>query len=162
MVNIVDTIGMCDSTLNKEEVYGLIKDSIISNMICIDKVVIVCAGRIEKDHKNAVKQFTKWLQYENHKQNFVFIYNKCEEDDLAAREINMLQMCEDFGADMSVQEEHPLYTKIKKPILALGLKPGLELNEVKSDLIKFRELVLSEPTSKIEVPLDSPQLCIVL
>jgi hypothetical protein len=88
-----------------EEVYGLVKDSSVANMICIDKVVIVCAGRIEKEHQNAVKQFTKWPQYEKYKPNFVFIYNKCESDDSATKEVNLLNMCEFFGAEMSVQEE---------------------------------------------------------
>merc|ERR1719350_1249005 len=43
-VNIVDTIGMCDTVLSPEEVYNVVKDSVRANMVYIDKVVVVCYG----------------------------------------------------------------------------------------------------------------------
>lgn len=42
MVNVVDTIGLCDSTLKPTEVTSLIKDHIQTNLVHIDSVVIVC------------------------------------------------------------------------------------------------------------------------
>eukprot|EP00092_Neocalanus_flemingeri_P013797 GFUD01014883.1.p1 GENE.GFUD01014883.1~~GFUD01014883.1.p1 ORF type:complete len:462 (+),score=94.04 GFUD01014883.1:114-1499(+) len=156
-VNIVDTVGMCDTVLSEFEVYELIKDSIRANMVYIDKVVIVCAGRIEGAHKAAVKQFTKWLDYEQNKHNYVFIYNKSDGDGQDIKESNRLAMCEDFGADINVREivKSPDGSRMSvKCVQTLGLKPGLGLSVVESELSNFKMVVLSKPDSRISVPMD--------
>eukprot|EP00092_Neocalanus_flemingeri_P065048 GFUD01079034.1.p1 GENE.GFUD01079034.1~~GFUD01079034.1.p1 ORF type:complete len:432 (+),score=79.37 GFUD01079034.1:52-1347(+) len=156
-VNIVDTVGMCDTVLSELEVYELIKDSIRANVVYIDKVVIVCAGRIEGAHKAAVKQFTKWLEYEQHKHNYVFIYNKSDGDGQDIKESNRLAMCEDFGADINVREIVKSSDGSRmsvKCVQTLGLKPGLGVSVVESELSNFKMVVLSKPDSRISVPMD--------
>eukprot|EP00092_Neocalanus_flemingeri_P071690 GFUD01088148.1.p1 GENE.GFUD01088148.1~~GFUD01088148.1.p1 ORF type:complete len:655 (-),score=157.51 GFUD01088148.1:124-2088(-) len=152
--NIVDTIGLCDTVLSETEVYDLIKDSIRANLVYIDKVAIVCSGRIERAHKEAVKNIMNWLDYEHNKENFVFLYNKSDSDSEDTRQQNLVIMCEEF--DISIEQTVNIHSPNGsslpvKCVQALGLKPGLELAEVASDLTNFRRLLISEPTSRINV-----------
>merc|ERR1711988_824803 len=62
-INVIDTIGMCDSFFTADEIYNMIKTNVELNLAKIDKVVIVCSGRIEKQHADMIKKFMKWLQY---------------------------------------------------------------------------------------------------
>eukprot|EP00092_Neocalanus_flemingeri_P025935 GFUD01028109.1.p1 GENE.GFUD01028109.1~~GFUD01028109.1.p1 ORF type:complete len:521 (+),score=131.24 GFUD01028109.1:141-1703(+) len=152
--NIVDTIGLCDTVLSETEVYDLIKDSIRANLVYIDKVVIVCSGRIERAHKEAVKNIMNWLDYEHNKENFVFLYNKSDSDSEDTRQQNLVTMCEkfDISIEQTVNIQTPNGSSLPvKCVQALGLKPGLELSEVASDLMNFRRILISEPTSRINV-----------
>jgi hypothetical protein len=69
------------------------------NLCQIDKVVIVCSGRIESNHVQAIKQFMKWLKYKKYRNQFVFIYNKADHcDGEEQREENVIGMSELLGA----------------------------------------------------------------
>ena len=48
---------MCDTVLSPDQVYNVVKDSVKANMVYIDKVVIKCYGRIQKDHKDSIGKF---------------------------------------------------------------------------------------------------------
>jgi hypothetical protein len=71
-VNVIDTIGFCDTELSSQEVQSAIRSSVRTSITYIDKVVIVCSGRIEPPMVQAIKKMTKWLSYEKYKHNNFF------------------------------------------------------------------------------------------
>ena len=91
-VCIVDTVGLCDTLFTSDEVYDMISKSVSTKMAYIDKVIIVCSGRIEKTTADAIKQFMRWMEYPTHKKNFVFVYNKCDGMSDAEREHSLVSV----------------------------------------------------------------------
>jgi GTP-binding protein EngB required for normal cell division len=78
-VNVMDSIGFCDSKLTSNEVLNLAKDALKVNMLMIDRVVIVLSGRIEAAHVDSIKTVLKWLKYsKGSDSNYTFIYNKAD------------------------------------------------------------------------------------
>ena len=77
-VNVIDTIGFCDSVMTPRAVLEAIKGSVKVNASYIDKVIIVCSGRIEKGHLDSIKEIMKWLKLENYQDNVALVYTKCE------------------------------------------------------------------------------------
>ena len=97
--NIIDTIGFCDSVFTPKQVMQVIKSSVKVNLCHIDKVVVVCSGRIEANHVQAIQQFLKWLQYKKHKNQFIFVYNKADHCDSEEQKVeNVTGMMELLGA----------------------------------------------------------------
>lgn len=98
-VNVIDTIGFCDTTLAPTEVLALIKQKIRTNILHVDRVLIVCSGRIERDHVAAIKQIMEWLKYDDgyYNWNFTFLYNKADQMLPAQRERNLITMCSLLG-----------------------------------------------------------------
>ena len=77
----------------------MIKSSVKVNVCHIDKVVVVCSGRIEGQHAQAVQQFMKWLKYKKHRNQFVFVYNKADHCDGEEEKMeNVKGMLELLGA----------------------------------------------------------------
>ena len=65
----------------------------------IDKVVVVCSGRIEGHHAQAIGQFMNWLEYKKHRNQFVFVYNKADHCDSEEEKLqNVAGMLELLGA----------------------------------------------------------------
>lgn len=157
-VNIVDTIGMCDTVLKPIEVYNVVKDSVKANMIFIDKVIIVCYGRIQNDHKESIGKFMEWMNYNGHKKNFVFVYNKEEGVPTADRSKHLAEMCEDLGADISQDETVQGPDGSRRSVKcahSLGIKPGTPYGDIESELSEFKMAVLSKTNKRITVPLDN-------
>ena len=100
-------IGFCDSAWSKTEVFKVIQSSMKVNVAYIDKVVIVCAGRIEGAHVGAIKQFMDWLSYKNdkYKKNFCFIYNKSDGLSEGEKMANLAHMLDKLEADSSAKIE---------------------------------------------------------
>ena len=61
-VNVIDTVGLCDSVMSENEVFNLVQDKLKTNLLHIDRVFIVCSGRLETYHQLAIKQFMHWLR----------------------------------------------------------------------------------------------------
>ena len=99
--------GFCDSAMSKTDVYNVIKSSVKVNLAYIDKVVIVCSGRIEGAHVEAIKQFMDWLSYKNekYKKNFCFIYNKSDGLSEGEKMTNLAHMLDKLDADSSAKIE---------------------------------------------------------
>ena len=103
--NIIDTIGFCDSVFTPKQVLEVIKSSVKVNLCHVDKVVIVCSGRIETHHVQAVRQFMKWLQYKNHRNQFIFIYNKADHCDSEEQKVENTGMFQEKRRLLGVSEE---------------------------------------------------------
>lgn len=148
-INVIDTIGMCDSFFTPEQIFAMVKTNIKLNLAKIDKVVIVCSGRIEKQHADMIKQFMKWLQYSKNKNRFCFIYNKSDQLTEAEKVEGLLQMCEMLGADTKDDSYlAPVRNRNKdkktqrqiKHTLNLGFPPNAQFHEVKKDLIRLNQV----------------------
>eukprot|EP00440_Ansanella_granifera_P038842 gb/GFBE01042145.1/.p1 GENE.gb/GFBE01042145.1/~~gb/GFBE01042145.1/.p1 ORF type:complete len:285 (+),score=73.76 gb/GFBE01042145.1/:1-855(+) len=94
-VNIIDTIGFCDSFMEPEEVVALIKHWLKVQDVVIDKVVFVLAGRIETVHAQNIKDLMKWLNFGDHPTRFLFVYNKADlVPDESTMQTNIAEMAE--------------------------------------------------------------------
>lgn len=81
-VNVIDTIGFCDSVLEEWEVASILEDFLKTKLGYIDRVVVVVAGRIELFHIQAINRILKYLNFNKakdaEKQLFTFVYNKAD------------------------------------------------------------------------------------
>jgi GTP-binding protein EngB required for normal cell division len=103
-VNVIDSVGFCDSALSPYEVETIIKQFIKATLFHIDKVVLVCSGRLEAGQREAMRTIMQWLQYRRHAANFAIVYNKAEGLEEDEREALLAQVCELLGAKtMTVQ-----------------------------------------------------------
>jgi len=164
-VNIVDTIGLCDSALPPETLQKLIKEKLNCNMAYIDRVVIVCSGRIELAQQEAIKKFKEWLQFDKYAENFTFIYNKADMLEEDEKEEALFQMCALLEAGNNVltcprdlfpsvalqdaQDASPIrhirgVTTLKEMKLhnAIGFKPHAAYTEIKDDLEKLLDCTM--------------------
>eukprot|EP00928_Gymnodinium_smaydae_P070753 TRINITY_DN54525_c0_g1_i1.p1 TRINITY_DN54525_c0_g1~~TRINITY_DN54525_c0_g1_i1.p1 ORF type:complete len:351 (-),score=22.51 TRINITY_DN54525_c0_g1_i1:49-945(-) len=136
-LNVIDSIGFCDSVIPPQEVLQLVKTYVKTNVLDVAKVVIVCAGRIEHEQAKAIKNLMSWLDYKNHKSEFVFIYNKSENLEPDEKTECLGQMCDLLGADPN---HFCIYNKIDrhrvcvKYALALGFPPRARFEDIKDDL----------------------------
>ena len=102
-INVVDTVGLCDTVMTKEQVFGYIKDKLKVNLLHIDRVVIMCSGRLEDDHQTEIKNFLTWLKYKEYRTNFLIIYNKCDGMEEGKRLINLSHVCSMLGVDSTTK-----------------------------------------------------------
>ena len=164
-VNIIDTIGLCDSVFTGTQVYDIIKNSVETNLMHIDKVVVVCSGRIQNTHIEAIKQFMKWLKYTQHKNKFAFIYSKCDGQTEHKKSINLLTMCEKLGVDTSknvVKLFNPDGTKdLVNMNCAIGFPPNASYEQVEKDLHTLVFAALSYST-KSRIPVTRESTCNIL
>ncbi|CAK0884335.1 unnamed protein product [Prorocentrum cordatum] len=98
-VNVIDSVGFCDSVMPASDVTRMVKEFIKSSVFHVHKVLIVCAGRIEDEQSQAIKNFMEWLDYQHYKSQFIFIYNKSENLTPAERTECLGEMCDLLGAD---------------------------------------------------------------
>jgi len=151
-VCIIDTVGLCDTFYTNKQIYDKIQKSVNTKMAFIDKVVIICSGRIERSTADAIRQYMTWMEYQTHKKNFVFIYNKCDDMSDAEREESLLAMCELLQADMEVEDivNNPDGSKrTKKYVLATAFPPHAEYTDVKEDLNAIKETIFAKPDTRI-------------
>ena len=153
--NVIDTIGFCDSVFTAPQVLQMIKSSVKVNIAHIDKVVIVCSGRIERQHEKAICQFMTWLQYSQHKGNFVFIYNKADGLSSGQKTENILDMTERLGATFSegdsLTTSTSQVTRVKLN-LALGFPPNAPYDDIRDDYNKLIKAVTVSTTEKRRIP----------
>jgi len=158
-VNLIDTIGLCDSTLPADVLQGLIKQKLRGNMANIDRVVIVCSGRIELAQQEAIKQFKKWLLFDKYAENFTFIYNKADMLEEDEREEALFQMCTMLETGNEVltcdrrlfpsavlqggTDSHPRNMKKEMKLRnAIGFKPRATYEEIQDDLEQLLDSTL--------------------
>ena len=135
-INVIDTIGFCDTVFSATQILSMIKSSVKVNMAHIDRVVIVCSNRIERDHATAIKQFMGWLQYEQYKSNFVFIYNKADGLTEGEKKQNILAMTEILEASLTegtVKSSNETRAQKVKMNLALGFPPNATYSDIEND-----------------------------
>jgi GTP-binding protein EngB required for normal cell division len=145
-LNVIDTIGFCDSIIPPEEIMALVKQFIRANVVSVHKVVIVCSGRIEAAQATQIKHLLQWLGYSRHKSEFVFIYNKAEDLDDDEKTECIGEMC----TLLDVQQEYGL--RLQPPdqtesiavnfALATGFPPRAPLEDVIEDLTRLNHATL--------------------
>ena len=151
-VCIIDTVGLCDTFYTNKQIYDKIQKSVNTKMAFIDKVVIICSGRIERTTADAIKQYMSWMEYQTHKKNFVFIYNKCDDMTEADKEESLLAMCELLQADMEVEDivDNPDGSRrTRKYVLATAFPPRAEYSDVEEDLNTIKETIFARPKTRI-------------
>ena len=140
-INVIDTIGLCDTVMSKEEVFNIIKDKIETNCFHIDRVVFVCSGRVEGDHQTEIKQFMKWLKYKEYKTNFAFVYNKCDGMGEAEKLVNLTSVCDMLGIDAATKIDY-FEAKSTPLVITTGFPPYAPFHEISSDILQLQETIL--------------------
>jgi len=143
-VTVVDTIGLCDSTLKDEEVLQLIKSSLEGNVAYIDKVIFLCNGaaRISRDQAEAIKQLMLWLGYVDNSKNFVFVLNKQDDLDEDLKQQNLSQMMEVLDITHTAGD----------CLLATSFPAKAAYTDVEGDLLALKQVAFTAGTdSRIEV-----------
>ena len=156
--------GFCDSEMSADDVLDIIKNSVKTNLSYIDKVIIICSGRIENKHQQAIKNFLEWLQFPQFKEKFVFIYNKSDGLTEAEKLNNVLTMCETFGA---YTKSRAFWREVKPGTvetqlheidlnLALGFPPNENYETVEKDHKRLmRAATTTMPDKRIPVKKSS-------
>jgi len=162
-VTVIDTIGLCDSLLNEQEVLTMIKSKVQVNLVYLDKVVVVCSGRIEAAHARAIKRFLSWLKYSQYKDKFMFIYNKAEGLTKEEKAFNMLQMCELLGVDgaseIGVRRDNAAIKM--RNVMATGFPPGADYETIEEDLETLKLGIACLGNTKPRIPVEE-KTCFIL
>mmetsp|Transcript_50174 Transcript_50174/g.144272 ORF Transcript_50174/g.144272 Transcript_50174/m.144272 type:complete len:429 (-) Transcript_50174:44-1330(-) len=137
-LNVIDSVGFCDSEIDPQQVVDIVKEFIKANVMNLHKVIIVCSNRIEAAQAQAIKSFMTWLKYDRHQPNFVFLYNKAETLDDAEREEAVSQMCDLLGVNYGfnavwLAPGSSEQTSIRYA-LPVGFPPRAPLAQVEADL----------------------------
>ena len=159
-VCVVDTVGLCDTLFTSKQVYEKISKSVNTHMAFIDKVIIICSGRIEKSTADSIKQFMDWMEYETHQKNFVFVYNKCDEMSDAERDHSLVSMCELLDVDIEVEDilTNPDGSRqAVKYAQATSFPPNVEYSAIKEDLDTLKQAIFAKPNSRILIKAESSQ-----
>ena len=123
-----------------------IKSSVKVSLTYVDKVVVVCSGRIEGAHADSINKFLQWLSFSRYKDMFVFVYNKADlVQDHATREENLFQMCDLFRAEMSQNNEWLDWNGDREAInmnLTTAFPPNASYSDIKSDHEMFAKACL--------------------
>ena len=133
---IVDTLGLCGEDIRSEQIINVIQDSLEANLKFIDKVVIVASKRIEMSHKESIKRFLKFFDYENNFESFVFIYNNSNDDEESEKNENINFLLRELGID----------EKVKKLSSILSLEN--EYKVIEAELTQYRGLILEQNTKR--------------
>ena len=151
--------------MSPTDVLEAVKTSVTVNMTHIDKVVVVCSGRMEKAHSDSINTFLKWLKFSGHKDKFVFVCNKSDTLSPADKMSNLLIMCETFGADTNQQL---MWVPVEGPLvsirsnLALGFPPNARFDDVATDHTDFvRAVLCGSQWPEERIPLAKSQ-CTIL
>eukprot|EP00092_Neocalanus_flemingeri_P010674 GFUD01011498.1.p1 GENE.GFUD01011498.1~~GFUD01011498.1.p1 ORF type:complete len:524 (+),score=119.24 GFUD01011498.1:69-1640(+) len=153
-VCVVDTIGLCDTLFQDQEVYQIIKSSVDSNITLIDRVVIVCSGRIEKPKADAIKLFLNWMNYPKYKDNFVFVYSKSDDMSEADKELSLVILSELLDVDINVEhfilDPHTGAQKSVKLFQAASFPPNAEFSVIERDLELLKTAIFTQPRTRIK------------
>ena len=148
LINLYDHfLGFCDSVLSETQVFNAIKERVEVNVAEIDKVIIICSDRIEGVQVAAIKKCMKWLQFNDHKEKFSFIYNKSDRLTKMEKIKNLAYMCDSLDADLTTRFEDrrsgsPKQTKLNH---ALGFPREATYASVKEDLATLMAITLANP-----------------
>jgi len=127
-VNLIDTIGFCDTQLTPTQVQRMIRESVKNNFIYLDKIVFLCSGRIEPGHKSAIQKFMEWFKYHAYGNNFVLVYGRCDGLSQEDRQQGIMDACSVLG-----------FTSNQQRIIKPDLVPSRVLSDEKEiQIISFQ------------------------
>ena len=146
--------------MKSSEVLEVIKSAVMVNVAYIDKVIVVCSGRIEGNHVEAIKQCLEWLLYTTYREKFVFIYNKSDRLTDAEKLTNLAYMCNVLGADPN---SYTIWESTGYRInrnLALAFPPEASYDEIRKDHTSLTDAALA-PFPRERIPLKK-SACVIL
>lgn len=173
-VNIFDCLGFCDSELKGQDVFKVIKQTIEASVVHVHKVVIVCAGRLEKPQEEAIRQVMVWLDYKNYPTNFSLLYTKCDGMDQAQRAKSLAEVAarlELFPGQLIPDAANPTpgnlirggdlgSVNLVSLQQAIALPAHVSYEEIQDDLGRALDAVFLP--SKRSIPLKVPATCMIL
>ena len=152
-VNVIDTIGMCDSVLTANEVIALVRKAVKINLDHIDKVIICCSGRLELGHKNSILKFMKWLRYQDFKENFAFFYTKTDGMPNDEKQNNLLKICDLLNIDSQVsilrKEEDTIVEEEVTVVNTISFAPNATSDEISMSRNKLMTVAFMSPSSNV-------------
>lgn len=149
-VNVIDTIGMCDSELTDDQVIATMKEHVKVNFMCIDRVIVVCGDRVERPQVEGMHRVMKWLKYDQRfrRRNFLFLCNKSDLMKTSERDAGVLGMLRLIGIE---QEYFPVPRQGQPPSETMPT-PAVK-SPLRSNGVLRRPLAL--PTGFPDIPFDA-------
>ena len=172
-INILDTIGFCDTLLPEKELDAVLQHYIRTNMALIDKVVLVCEGRLLPLQKASMSRYLEWLGGYT-KRNFgnvVLVYTKTDDLDEATKVSSLVNIWSelDLGSPWLMEYEmnsggllpsewmrgaadaelHQVNTM--KRACCAGFRPGKDYEDLEDDLHAIVNAIFLQPLHRIQV-----------
>jgi len=168
-VNVIDTIGFCDSLLTEDSVVNLITEWLQIQDTTIDAIVVVVSGRLEQQHIKSIKQVMKWLNFEKHAINFHFVYNKADLIQSQATVMQnvafMAQQLETGSHSVYLLEDDASQRRRRYPRnLALGVPPDASFDQATGLMETLVTPLLAIPfdgSKRLRVPVSTSQCSIL-
>ena len=151
-VNVIDTIGFCDSVLTSAQVLSLVRNSVKVNLAHLDKVIVCCSGRLEAEHKNSIKQFMDWLDYKNNKEHFGFFSTKSDTMTEDQKQHSLIRLCDSLEIDSKNELIETLHNGRQiemKPVNAIAFPPYATSTEVAINRQKLMRIAMVPPSIKV-------------
>lgn len=128
-VNVIDTLGFCDSTLCKDAVVRVVQDWLRIQAVMIDCFVIVVSNRIELDHAESIKKMLDWSNFDEYPLNFVFVCNKADlcpdEDTLQTNVALMVEQLRTGGRQLCLWRNMDDPAQREMPLMPLNMACGI-------------------------------------
>lgn len=164
-INIIDSVGFCDSHFSSSEVYNIIKESVAGNCLQIHKVLIITSGRLQKDHQDSIKKILEWLQYDARatggpSMSVNFIYTKTDGQSEDQKQRNLTKMVDLLGATCGSMHVklNGVFTNYTNA-LAVSFPPTASFADIKEDYSKLKLNVFEIPSDPISLNRSS---CVIL
>ena len=105
----------------------------------------MCSGRMEKAHADSIKAFLGWLNFDWHRDKFVFVLNKSDLLSDTDKQHNLAGMLEKFGVNA---DQRVNWVNVDKTVdsvrmnMALGFPPDAKFSDVDTEYISLTKAVL--------------------
>ena len=164
-INLIDTIGFCDSELSSEEVVELLKQQVLGNVGRIHKVLMVTSGRIRKEEEESIKQMLKWLGYEHGWDkltnfSFLFAYTKTDGQSEEQKQRNLLKMCERLGIRTTALVNSGTGEQELK-FMAVAFPPTAPFREIENDYKWLQKVLFTTRAVTKPIPLQR-SMCAIM
>ena len=105
----------------------------------------MCSGRMEKAHAGSIKAFLGWLNFNRHRDKFVFVLNKSDLLSDVDRQYNLAGMLEKFGVNADqktkwVNEDGTVDSA--RMNMVLGFPPYAKFGDIENEYKSLTKAVL--------------------
>ena len=149
-----------------------------TNLARIDKVVLVCDGRVQPAQVVSMKQYLDWLGCGTNLDNVVVVYSKTDDFEPSEKVSSLVGIWSKLGfsrqsmeytlqRDVALPRTRVLKTSIGDQVSVVkraccaGFRPGRSLKAIRGDLLQVTDTSFIRPASG-QIKLDISSGCLIL
>ncbi|EOD20974.1 hypothetical protein EMIHUDRAFT_208032 [Emiliania huxleyi CCMP1516] len=164
-INLIDSIGFCDSELSSKDVVALLKQQVLGNVGRIHKVLVVTSGRIRKEEEESIKQMLKWLGYDpwwdkETNFSFIFVYTKTDGQSDEQKQRNLLKMCERLDIRTTALVNTATNEQEMK-FMAVAFPPTAPFREIENDYKWLQKVIFTTDAVTQPIPVQR-SMCAIM